>query len=128
MTQDRTSGAAANEWGRRTARALAERLGATTPTGVSNACLLDESRVVIKCAAVSNNQVGVTFSMLGRLDAIIGAFQRDDGKFELWSLAPSIFRTHMRPTRSRGTAAGKVGLVRRDLFQAKGKALGTLSL
>jgi hypothetical protein len=123
MAQDRASGAAAAEWGKRTARALAEKLGATKPTGNSNECLLEGSRVVIKCAGPATQSVGVTFSMLDRLDAVVGAFQRDDGAFEVWSLAPAVFKQYMRDTRSRGSG-GRVGLVERQVFQAKGKALG----
>jgi hypothetical protein len=128
MTQDRAGGAAAARWGKQTARALAQKLGATKPTGESNECLMDADRVVIKCAAPATDRVGVTFKMLDRLDAVVGAFQRDDGAFELWSLTPTLFRQHMQDTRSRGSSAGKVGLVTRDVFQAKGKALGKVRL
>jgi hypothetical protein len=127
MTQDRASGAAAREWGIKTARALAEKLGATRPTGSSNECRLEGSRVVIKCAAPATDSVGVTFSMLDRLDAVVGAFQRDDGAFELWSMAPAVFKRHMRDTRSK-SAVGRMGLVKRDVFQTKGRALGKVRL
>ena len=127
MAQDRASGAAAAEWGRKTARALARQLGATAPVGTSNECLLDGSRVVIKCAAPATISVGVTFHMLEKLDVVVGAFQRDDGAFELWSLTAPLFKHHMRDTRSR-SSAGKVGIVGRDLFEAKGKALGKVRL
>jgi hypothetical protein len=128
MAQDRASGAAAAAWGKRTAEALAKKLGATKPAGASNECLLDGNRVVIKCAKPATRSVGVTFSMLDRLDDIIAAFQRDDGAFELWSLTPAAFRQYMRETRSRGSSAGKVGLVEREVFRAKGKALGKVRL
>lgn len=128
MTQDRASGAAASKWGKQTARALAQKLGATKPTGNSNECRLDGQRVVIKCAAPATDSVGVTFKMLDRLDAVVGAFQRDDGAFELRSLTPRLFKKYMRDTRSRGRSAGKVGLVRRSTFQTKGKALGQVRL
>ena len=123
MTQDRASGAAADTWGRKTAKAIAQKLGATGLNPKSNECLLEGSRVVIKGAAPATDSVGVTYKMLDRLDAIVGAFQRDDGAFELWSLASSVFKEHMRDTRSRGASAGKVGLVRKEVFQAKGKFL-----
>jgi len=66
--------------------------------------------------------------MLEKLDAVVGAFQRDDGAFDLWSLPVPLFERHMRDTRSRGASAGKVGLVRRDVFEAEGKALGRVRL
>ena len=62
-----------------------------------------------------------------KLDVVVGAFQRDDGAFELWSLTAPLFKHHMRDTRSR-SSAGKVGIVGRDLFEAKGKALGKVRL
>jgi hypothetical protein len=128
MIQNRASGAAADQWGRNTARALAQHLGATKPTLRSNECLLHGRRVVIKCAAPDTDSVGVTFKMLDRLDEIVGAFQRYDSAFELWSLRPSLFRTHMRDTRSRGASAGKVGLAKKALFESKGKSLGRVRL
>lgn len=128
MNQTSESGAAADRWGRETAKALAQRLGAAKFALRSNECLLDGKRVVIKCAKPDTHSVGVTFKMLGRLDEVLGAFQRDDGAFDLWSLPPSVFKDSMRDTRSRGASAGKVGLVREDVFQSMGKSRGILRL
>jgi len=124
MSQDRASGAAADEWGRLTARALAQQIGATSASLRSNECLLDGKRVVIKCARPNTDSVGVTFKMLDRLDEVVGAFQRADGAFDIWSLSPADFKEYMRGTRSRGGSAGKVGLVKRDVFQSRGRLLG----
>ena len=90
--------------------------------------MLDGKRVVIKCAASATDSVGVTFKMLGALDAIIGAFQLDDGSFELWSLLPDVFHSEMRETRSRGAAAGKVGLVGRSVFSTRGTLVGRIRI
>jgi hypothetical protein len=128
MTQDRVSGAAANEWGRDTARAIASKIGAVMKGRSSNEAVLDGKKVVIKCAASATDSVGVTFKMLDHLDSIIGAFQLDDGSFELWSLPPEKFRQQMRDTRSRGSAAGKVGLVRRGFFEKGGTLIGRIRL
>ena len=128
MTQDRATGAAANEWGRTTARAIASKIGAVMKGRKSNEATLDGKKVVIKCAANVTDSVGVTFMMLERLDSIIGAFQLDDGSFELWSLSPEKFRLEMRDTGSRGASAGKVGLVRRDFFEKNGRVLGRVTL
>ena len=121
MPQDRISGRVADEWGRDTARQIASRIGATLKRPASNEATLDGKRVVIKCAAPNTDSVGVTYRMLENLDSIMGAFQLEDGSFELWELSPAHFRSGMRPTRSRGAAAGKVGLVRRDTFVKHGK-------
>ncbi len=128
MPQDRISGAGANTWGRDTARQIASRIGATMNNSKSNEATLDGKRVVIKCAAPKTDSVGVTYKMLKNLDTIVGAFQLDDGSFELWSLSPANFRGAMRPTRSRGDAAGKVGLVRRGTFTEFGTLLGRVRL
>ncbi len=128
MTQDRVTGAAVNEWGRVTARAIASRIGAVMKGRTSNEALLDGKKVVIKCAASATDSVGVIFKMLDRLDSIIGAFQLDDGSFELWSLSPEKFRQEMRDTRSRGSAAGKVGIVRKDSFEKSGSLLARVRL
>jgi hypothetical protein len=90
----------------------------------SNEALLNGKNVVIKCAAPATDSVGVTYKMLETLDAIIGAFQLDDGSFELWSLSPEQFESAMRKTRSRGPSAGKVAIVRRSIFVSHGIHLG----
>ena len=121
MSQDQASGAAANEWGRETARQIASRIGAVMLGPGSNEASLDGKRVVIKCAGRVTESVGVTFKMLETLDAVIAAFQLDDGSFELWSLPSDVFRAEMRDRRSRGAASGKVGLVRRCVFSSRGR-------
>jgi hypothetical protein len=128
MTQDRVTGAAANKWGQTTARGIASKIGAIMNGRTSNEATLDGKTVVIKCAAKATDSVGVTFMMLDRLDSIIGAFQLYDGSFELWSLSTEIFRQEMRDTRSKGSSAGKVGLVRRDFFEKSGRLLGRVTL
>jgi hypothetical protein len=124
MPQNQASGAAANKWGRETARQIAPRIGAVMLGSGSNEATFGGKRVVIKCAARKTNSVGVTFKMLEALDAVIGAFQLDDGSFEVWSLPSDVFRAEMRNTRSRGRAAGKVGLVRRAVFSNRGTLVG----
>jgi hypothetical protein len=128
MTQVRSSGATANAWGRETARRIAAKIGATMTNRASNEATLDGKRVVIKCAALKTDSVGVTYKMLDTLDSVVGAFQVDDGSFELWTLSPAAFRNGMRATRSRGAAAGKVGLVRRDAFHKHGTLIGRVHL
>ena len=50
MPQDRDTGAAANEYGRATARSIAMKIGATEIKRSSNECRLDGQKIVIKCA------------------------------------------------------------------------------
>jgi hypothetical protein len=124
MSQDRKSGAKASQWGRDTAKRIAASIGATAPSGVSNECMYQRHPVVIKSAALKTNSVGVTYRMLDRIDFVVGAFQLADGAFEVRSLPAADFRSAMRPTRSRGAAAGKVGIVRLDAFYEKGQRIG----
>ena len=128
MSQDRKSGAAANKWGRRTARKIATQIGAVMVDSYSNEARFRGKRVVIKCAKPATNSVGVTFKMLGRLDSIIGALQLSGGSFELRSLARSVFKSEMRETRSRGDSTRKVGQVRRSVFVNQGKLLGQVRI
>jgi len=126
--QDRASGARANRWGRETARAIAREIGAVGMKKASNECLLDGQRTVIKCAAPKTPSVGVTYKMLKRIDAIVGAFEREDGTFHLLRLSPQFFSRAMRATRSQGASAGKVGLVQRCIFERLGEDIGTVHI
>lgn len=126
MVQTQASGAAANAWGHSTARAIAKQLGARLLRSGSNECELRGERIVLKCARQKTASVGVTFKMLERLDAVIGAFQVEDGSFELWRLTRDEYEHHMRPTASRGASAGKVGIVAKSTFRAEGRRAGKI--
>jgi hypothetical protein len=128
MPQDRESGARANAWGRSTARLVAEKLGATDMAHSSNECTLGSRRIVIKCARPRTSSIGVSFKMLQKLHLVVGAFQRHDRTFELWSLTPAQFESAMQHTRSLGASVGKVGIVKRAYFQERGESLGLLRL
>lgn len=118
MAQDRNSGARANAWGRAKSKDIAFILGATETSRNSNECTIEGKRVVIKCAAIGNNKVGVPYKMLERIVEVIAAFERADGAFELMGISPSVFREAMTPTRSTGNSSGKVGVVHRRVFEA----------
>jgi hypothetical protein len=128
MKQDQLSGAAADEWGRKTARAIASELGAEMKSATSNEATFNGKNIVIKCAAPATDSVGVTFKMLDRLDSIVAAFQRADGSFDLWRLPADKFRREMRDTRSTGASAGKLGLVRKDVFEKHGELITRVNL
>lgn len=123
MTQSQESGARASHWGHETARKVAKVIGATPVSKSSNECAFNNSHVVIKCAASKTNSVGVTYLMLDRISGAIGAFQINENTFDLYFLSSNLIRTAMRPTASKGNAAGKVGIVRRDVFYQRGKHL-----
>ena len=128
MSQDQVSGAAADKWGRETARAIAAKIGAEMVSNVSNECVYDNSKAVIKCAKVATDSVGVTYKMLERLDFILGAFQAENNNFDIYRLPATHFESQMRATASQGTAHGKVGIVRKSVFESKGTHIGAVVL
>jgi len=120
MPQDRESGARASEWGHDAAQRIARKIGASGMGKASNECQLNGERVVIKCARRNTSSVGVTYQMLTRLDRIIGAFELDDGSFELWAISPEQFESTMRES---VTSRGKTALVSRSYFEQHGKKM-----
>jgi hypothetical protein len=127
MPQDRDTGAAGDSFGRECGRRIANALGANLVSGNSNEAVLNGRRVVIKCAAVLNTKVGVLYGMLDRLDEVIGAFQREDGAFDIISLPASVYRQHMTDTRSQGPSAGEVGIVNRSVFLTEGQQIAVVT-
>jgi hypothetical protein len=128
MPQDRETGAEANEYGRETARRIATSLGATEIHPSSNECRLNGERIVIKCARVTTPSIGVTYKMLDRLDGILAALELEDGSYDLFLLTPDIFRENMSPTRSRGSSAGRVGMLSRENIVQRGQPRGNTRL
>jgi hypothetical protein len=128
MPQDGDTGAAANEYGRTTARSIATKIGATEIQRSSNECRLDGEKIVIKCARLGTPSIGVTYRMLDGLDSILGAFELDDGSYDLYILAPDVFRANMSATQSRGASAGKVGMVTKTVFVELGRPRGKVRL
>ena len=128
MSQNQATGAAGNSFGRETAPRIAAAIGATMLGRTSNEALLNGHRVVIKSARSRTQSVGVTYLMLERLKSIIGAFQGEDGAFEVFALPADEFRAHMTETRSTGAAAGKVGIVAKRVFLAEGKLIAKVPM
>ena len=128
MSQTSLSGAQASGWGLRCGRALASLLGASSPQRNSNRCKLNGQWVVMKCAHFKNDKVGVSYHMLEQLDAVIGAFEDADGRYDVWSLSPEMYRQEMTGTRSTGASAGKVGVVTKRVFQTHGSFLGRFEI
>lgn len=128
MPQDRESGAAANRYGRETALKIMKKLGTKQISSMSNECVLGGRRVVIKCSRKHTKCIGASYLMLKRLDAVIGAFETEDDMYNLFELNPKVFVNNMRPTRSKGPSAGKVGLVTQSIFEAKGEFLKSISI
>jgi hypothetical protein len=128
MPQDHDSGAAGDKFGRETAPRIAQAIGATMLGTTSNEALFDGKRVVIKSARSQTPSVGVTHQMLERLDFVIGAFQRDDGAFEVILLPADVYRARRTETQSRGASAGGVGIVAKSVFTAEGRRISIVKI
>jgi hypothetical protein len=128
MTQDHDSGAAGDAFGRETAPRIAQDIGASMLGTTSNEALLGGQRVVIKCARPKTPSVGVTYQMLERLESVVGAFQHDDGAFEVISLPADVYRQRMSETRSTGPSAGGVGIVAKSVFVAEGQQISVVTI
>lgn len=125
--QDRNSGAAGNDFGHTVAPKIAAAIGATMLGRSTNEATWNNRRVVIKCAGPSTSSVGVTRTMLTRLDSVVAAFQRSKGEFEIFEMRSDVFANQMRESRSSGSA-GRVGLVSRQAFRAHGIRLKTVAV
>jgi hypothetical protein len=128
MPQNRESGVRANEYGRETAKKIAEKIGARSISKTSNEFDLRGRKITIRCARHSTSDFGVTYKMLERIDAIFAAPEQEDGRYKLYEMSPSTFKKNMRETCSRGPAAGKVGLVRKAVFIKKGKSICSVKI
>jgi len=128
MPQDRESGAKANEYGRETAKKIAEKVGAKFISKTSNEFELQDRKITIRCARHSTNDIGITYRMLKRIDAIFAALEQENGEYSLYEISPSMFEKNMRETKSKGAAAGKVGLVRKSVFVNEGQFICSVKI
>ena len=128
MTQNQKTGAAANKYGRETAVKIMQALGTTPIDKNTNECILNGKRVAIKCSRKYTKCIGVSYRMIERLNQIIGAFETDDNVYDLYQLSPKTFNENMRETKSKGPAAGRVGLVVQKVFEEQGKFLQSVKI
>lgn len=125
MPQNQNTGAEAARFGHEAAALIAEKLGAKKLTRNSNEFEWNGQRVTIRTARQGNNQVGVLYDMLERVQSVIGAFEIAPNEFELIYLSPEIFQAEMRDS---NTGGGRVGLVRKKVFDEKGKSVARVKL
>lgn len=128
LPQDRESGRQASQFGLITAEAIAKAIGAQKLRKGSNECVFEGRRVVIKCARQRTLYVGVLSEMLERLDSIIGAFERTDGAFDLWTLSREDYVRFMRTSKSRSHTPDRGQQVRRSDFETHGTYLTTIRI
>jgi hypothetical protein len=86
MRQDRESGAEASQFGHECGERIAIALGTRLRSGASNQCDVNGEAVVIKCARKDTTKVGVSYNMLAKLDAVLGAFEDQNGSYRVLRL------------------------------------------
>jgi ribosomal protein L24E len=129
MPQGQESGARAVEYGLQTASKIAEELGGLKIGKTrSNEYEINNRKAVIKCAKLKTDSVGVGYQMLNRIAAILGAFEIENGTYDIYELASDVYRANMKPTRSKGPAAGNVGIVKKSVFIDRGRFLMNLRI
>lgn len=128
MAQDRDSGLEASRYGHVCARLIAKAIGAEMMSEKSNECLWNGRRVVIKTAHNRTTSVGVLYEMVDRIKAVIGAFEGNDGSYRVMQLPIERCAAVMRPTRSRGASAGRVGMIDRKLFEDEGQLVAIVQV
>ena len=125
MPQTRETGATAAKFGHEAATLIGEKLGAKKLRRDANLFEWNGQPVTIRTARQGNNQVGVLYDMLERVQLVIAAFETAPDQFDLLSLSPEIFKAEMRDSK---TNSGRVGLVRRSVFADKGSFLGKVEI
>lgn len=128
MAQDRQSGLEASRYGHRCARAIAKAIGAEMIGEKSNECIWNGQQVVIKTARSQTTSVGVLYHMVDRVKAVLGAFEQDDGSYRVMELPIERCASNMRPTRSQGPSAGRVGMIDRKVFEDEGRLVGMVDV
>lgn len=123
MAQNRETGAAANQFGKDTARQIAQQLKLKLLSKKSNEVIYKGERTVIKSAHLGNGYIGVTLKTLERIDLIIAAFENSDGDFDLYALDAKTFRNNIRIGHHE-----HIGLVRKKVFFEDGSVIRSLKL
>lgn len=80
--------------------------------------------MTIRCAQIGNNQIGVTYGMLDRVDAIIAAFEVEKNQYKLIEISPALYKKFLRDSKNEG----HVGLVQKRYLEAHGKTFHIVSI
>jgi hypothetical protein len=121
VPQDQESGSRAARFGKENAARIAQAIGATLlDPKKSNLASHAGRRVVLKSARIGNTFIGIPYSLLKQVTAVIAAFEEDQrGKFVIIDLPADIFRKEEKPQPRR-----EVGQVPRTVFFALGREIG----
>ena len=130
MPQDQQSGLRASRYGKECARRIAAAIGAKMLGRKSNECTWNGQRAVIHCAHRKTSSVGVLYHMTPRLDAVLGAFQDENGSYRVMRMPIErcIPIMEAKPTQSRGASAGRVGKIPRQTFEEEGQLVTVVQI
>lgn len=123
MTQNRETGAAANQFGKEAAIKIAQHLKLKRLSSRTNEVIYKGQRAVIKSAHLGNGYIGVTLNMLERIDLILAAFETVDCQFDLYTLDVNTFSDNIRIGHHE-----HIGLVRKKIFHEEGDFINSLKL
>lgn len=126
MPQDRASGAAGRAFGLMMGRGLAKLLGARLLRANGNEVRWKDKIAVIKSCATDTDQIGITVTMLPRLEVILAGFQDDSDHVDVFELDAEKFRAAMYDSRS--AAGANLQMVRRRYAEAEGKQIARFSM
>lgn len=126
MPQDRASGAAGRDFGLMMGRGLARLLGARLLRANANEVRWKDRVAVIKSCAPGTDQIGVTVTMLSRLEVILAGFQDESDHVDVFELDADKFRAAMYDSRS--AAGANLQMVRRRYAEAEGRQIARFSM
>ena len=124
MPQNAKSGAEANEYGHETSRLIAKQINAVSVSSKSNEFAFEGRLITIRCARKGNQQVGVLYGMLDRIDSIVAAFEIAKCIYELYEMTPAIYKIYMRDSKKEQ----RIGLVTKKQFIKLGRPLSTVRI
>ena len=111
------------------ATALIKHLRGKNRKRGSNEFDLDGERVTIHSSQYREGRpqsVGVTLVCLVTVKSVLGAFQDNNGSYQIMSLPAGEFKKASRLTASHGPAKDRVVIVKRSVFEAKGKRIAVV--
>lgn len=127
MGQNKITGSAAVKFGHEMAKMIARLLDTELLSANSNEIIFEGERFVIKSAHRKTSSIGITVTMLGRLQGIIAAFENNDGRYTLYKVDlkrnPPL---QMVFSQSSGHKKNKVIKISRKSIQKYGEIIGNI--
>jgi hypothetical protein len=127
--QNAESGREAAKWGSTTGPKIAAKLGFTRLSATGSEFKDSKGqRVSIRCARRGNNQVGLLNDMRDRIDYVIGAFEAEDGGFDLYKASVALWAKHARPGSPGSRMGSKLTLLTRGRLEQFGTSMGRIHI